>query len=292
LETMLPQNSGKAKAARPVRWNTKTILLTFVLMLWAAIQIFPLYWLLTFSLKENAEIFGGNVLGLPAKWLFDNYVIAIGSASVGRYLLNSIVVTAASIALVLLLTVTSAYALNRMRWKLRETMRIVFMLGLMIPLHAALLPLYIIFSKAKLMNTYLALILPYTAFAVPMGVLMMSGFIHTIPRELEDAACIDGCNIYRIVFQIVAPMMRPAIATVSIFTFLQCWNELMLAYVFCPKEYARTLTVGIQNMYGQYTTNWGPIGAALVIATLPTLIIYLFMSGEVQKGLIAGAVKG
>lgn len=289
---MVEQKKLKAPVTQPIRWNAKNIIVTVLLMIWAFIQIFPLYWLLTFSLKENAEIFGGNVLGLPTKWLFENYVTAIGSASVGRYLLNSVVVTGASILLTLLLTITSAYALNRMKWKLRETMRIVFMLGLMIPLHAALLPLYIIFSKAKLMNTYLALILPYTAFAVPMGVLMMSGFIHSIPRELEDAACIDGCNIYRIVFQIVMPMMRPAIATVSIFTFLQCWNELMLAYVFCPKEYARTLTVGIQNMYGQYTTNWGPIGAALVIATLPTLVIYLLMSGEVQKSLIAGALKG
>ncbi len=292
MDTLMEDNQKKQSVTQPVRWNRKTIILTAVLMIWAFIQIFPLYWLLTFSLKENAEIFGGNVLGLPGKWLFENYVTAIGSASVGRYLFNSTVVTGASIALTLLLTITSAYALNRMKWKLREPMRIVFMLGLMIPLHAALLPLYIIFSKAKLMNTYIALILPYTAFAVPMGVLMMSGFIHAIPMELEDAACIDGCNIYRIVFQIVTPMMRPAIATVSIFTFLQCWNELMLAYVFCPKAHVRTLTVGIQNMYGQYTTNWGPIGAALVIATIPTLIIYLLMSGEVQKSLIVGALKG
>ena len=282
----------KPAKSHSVRWNAKSITITVLLMIWALIQLFPFYWLLTFSLKNNAEIFGGNVLGLPGEWLFENYSIAMGSANVAKYLLNSLIITSASILLTILFTITSAYALNRMTWKLRETMRIVFMLGLMIPLHAALLPLYIIFSKVKLMNTYWALILPYTAFAVPMGVLMMSGFIHSIPRELEDAACIDGCNIYRIVFQIVAPMMKPAIATVSIFTFLQCWNELMLAYVFCPKEYARTLTVGIQNMYGQYTTNWGPIGAALVIATLPTLIIYLLMSGEVQKSLIVGAVKG
>ena len=268
------------------------IVTTILLMIWAAVQIFPLYWMIGFSLKDNAEIFGGNVIGLPAKWLFSNYTTALGSAMVGRYLLNSVIVTAASIALTLLLSLTSTYALNRMRWKGREAMRFVFMLGLMIPMHAALVPLYTMFSRFGLTNTYWSLILPYTAYAVPMGVMMMTGFIGNIPHDMEEAACIDGCGIYGIVFRIMLPMMLPALATVAIFTFLQCWNELMLSYTFCSKDAVRTLTSGIQNMYGQYTTDWGPIGAALVIATVPTLIIYLCMSNQVQKSLIAGAVKG
>ncbi len=188
---------GPAKhAPKPKR----KIVTTILLMLWALIQLFPLYWMFGFSLKDNFEIFGGNMLGLPHNWLWGNYETALGSANVARYLFNSVVVTGATILITLLLSLTAAYALNRMVWKARETMRIVFMLGLMIPLHAALLPLYIIFAKLKLLNTYLCLILPYTAFAVPMGVMMMGGFIGSIPRELEDAACIDGCNIYRIVF--------------------------------------------------------------------------------------------
>jgi raffinose/stachyose/melibiose transport system permease protein len=142
------------------------------------------------------------------------------------------------------------------------------------------------------LDTPLALIIPYTAFGVPMAIMIISGFIDSIPRELEESACIDGASIYRTVFSIIIPMLKPAIVTVAIFTFIQYWNELLFAQVFISSENFKTLTAGIQGMYGQYQTDWGSIGAALMIATLPTLIIYTCMSGQVQKSFIAGAVKG
>ncbi|HNW85928.1 MAG TPA: ABC transporter permease subunit [Candidatus Limiplasma sp.] len=138
----------------------------------------------------------------------------------------------------------------------------------------------------------MALILPYTGFAIPMAIMIIAGFIEGIPRELEEAGCIDGANIYQIFFRIIFPILMPAVATVMIFTFLQSWNELLFAQIFISKENVKTLTAGIQSMYGQYQTDWGPIGAALVVATFPTLAIYLAMSGQVQKSLAAGAVKG
>jgi raffinose/stachyose/melibiose transport system permease protein len=168
----------------------------------------------------------------------------------------------------------------------------VLMLGLMIPIHAALLPVFVMMRRLHILNTLWALIIPYTAFSVPMGIMIFSGFMNSIPRDLEEAACIDGCNIYRIFFRIVFPLLRPAIATITIFTFLQSWNELMFAVVFISRDSVKTLTVGIQAMSGRYLTEWGPIGAALVVATIPTLLIYLFLSNQVQKSFIAGAVKG
>jgi raffinose/stachyose/melibiose transport system permease protein len=268
------------------------VIVQISMALWAIINIFPLYWLFTFSLKDNSEIFSGNIAGLPSKWLFSNYSHALINGKVYLYLINSALITGITILLTCLIALMAAYALERMIWRGQKVVMTLLLLGLMIPIHTALLPLFVVFGRLKLLSTYWALILPYTAFAIPLAILVISGFIHSIPREMEEAACIDGANIYGIFFYIIMPMMLPAIATVTIFTFLQSWNELLFAQVFISKEAARTLTAGIQAMYGQYQTDWGPIGAALAVATLPTLILYLLMSKEVQKSLLAGAIKG
>lgn len=267
-------------------------LLYIVLIIWAAIQIFPLYWLITFSLKTNEEIFGGNLIGLPDKFLWGNYEKALVNANVGVYFMNSVIVTGITILITVLISLMASYALVRMKWKLRNTTLLIFMTGLMIPIHAALLPVFLILRKIKLLDTYWALILPYVAFAIPMAILILTSFMKSIPREIEEAACIDGCSIYGIFFRIIIPILRPAVATISIFTFLQAWNELMFATVFINKQAYKPLTVGIQSMAGKYATEWGPIGAALVIATIPTVIIYLLMSSQVHKSLTAGAIKG
>ena len=167
-----------------------------------------------------------------------------------------------------------------------------FLMGLMVPIHAALLPDFIFLRQTRLINTYWALILPYVAFAIPTSIIILSSFMQSIPRDIEEAACIDGCNIYRIFISIISPLMKPAIATISIFTFLSAWNELMFAIIFINKQQLKTITVGIMSMAGQYTTDWGPIGAGLVVATIPTLLIYVMLSAQVQNSLITGAVKG
>jgi raffinose/stachyose/melibiose transport system permease protein len=125
-----------------------------------------------------------------------------------------------------------------------------------------------------------------------MAILISSSFMQGIPRELEEAACLDGCNVYGIFWHVILPLMKPALATLSIFIFLQAWNELMYAVIFINDDRYRTITVGIQQLYGSHTTDWGPIGAALVIATLPVLLIYAFFSSKIQESLVAGAVKG
>jgi raffinose/stachyose/melibiose transport system permease protein len=143
-----------------------------------------------------------------------------------------------------------------------------------------------------MLNTYWALIIPYAAFALAMAILICSGFMSDIPKDLDEAARIDGCGVWGIFFRIIVPLMRPALATIGIYTFLQCWNELMFANIFNSKDQLKTLPVGIQALSGQYTTNWGPIGAALVIATFPTLFVYIFLSRRIQESFIAGAIKG
>lgn len=270
----------------------RSILTYTVLGIWAVINIFPLYWMFTFSLKSNKEIFGDNIIGLPKEWLFSNYQNALTKGNMALYLLNSVIVTSITIILTLIIALMATYALTRLVWKGRKTVNNIIMLGLTIPIHAAVLPVYLILDKLKMTNSYQALIIPYTAFGLAMSIMICSSFIVNIPKELEEAACIDGCSVYGIFFKIILPLMKPALSTVAIFTFLSSWNELMFANIFIDETRYRTLSVGIQKLSGTHTTQWGPIGAALVIATFPTLILYFFMSTKIQKGLTAGAVKG
>lgn len=262
------------------------------LILFALIQIYPLYWLLTFSLKSNTEIFGGNVAGLPHKWKFENYQSAIGEAKVLNYFFNSMLVTTVTILIVIILASTSAYAIERMIWRGRQTVMKIILLGLMVPIHAALLPLFMVLKHLHILNTYWALIIPYVAFGLPMAVYIVASFLSSIPREMEEAAAIDGCGTIRIFGNVIFPLVKPALATVAIFTYISSWNELMFAVTFVSKKEYKTLTVGIMSMVGAYTTKWGEIGAGLVIATIPTILIYLLLSDQVQKSIVEGAVKG
>lgn len=269
-----------------------TIILSIGLIVFAFIQIYPLIWLIFFSLKDNSEIFGGNVMGFPQKFLWSNYANALSKGNVASYLLNSVIVTGVTIIVSTIIGVMASYAIARMRWKLSKVTMIIFLMGIMVPIHAALLPLFMILKFIKLYNTPFALIIPYIAFALPMCVFICVGFLKSIPKEMEESAFLDGCSIYRSFVSIIMPLIRPAIATVCIFTYLSSWNELMFAVTFISKPEFKTLTVGIMAMTGQYSTNWGPIGAGLVIATIPTVIIYVAMSSQVQKSLVTGAVKG
>ena len=274
--------------------NTKVvrILIYIGLVFWALINLFPVYWMFTFSLKDNSEIFGSNVVGLPKNWLWSNYTSALSTGHMGVYFLNSAIVAVVTILITLAVALMATFALTRLIWKQRKNLNKFFMLGLTIPIHASIVPVYVTLSRLHLLNTRLALIVPYAAFSLSMAILVCTGFMNEIPRELDEAACIDGCNVWGIFFKIIVPLMKPAVATVGIYTFLQCWNELMFANIFISKTALKTLPVGIQALSGQYTTAWGPIGAALVVATFPTLFIYIFLSKRIQESFIAGAIKG
>ena len=248
--------------------------------------------MITFSLKDNTEIFGENVVGLPHKMLWSNYTEAMNTGHMDVYFLNSFIIAVSTILITLVASAMATYAMTRLVWKGRETMNKFFMLGLTIPIHAAIVPLYVVLGRAGLLNSYVALIIPYSAFSLAMGILICTGFMGDIPYDLDEAAFLDGCGVWGIFGRVIAPLMVPAISTVGIYTFLQCWNELMFATIFNSREAYRTLPVGVQELFGQYQTKWGPVGAALTIATLPTLLVYVFLSKRIQDSFIAGAVKG
>ena len=289
---MKAQNKQSISAAPQKKGTIGKIAVYAVLIFWAFVSLFPVYWMLTFSLKSNAEIFGENVIGLPKYWVWENYTRALNVGNMPRYFLNSIMVTVATILITLVASVMASYALTRLKWKGSKTMNKFFMLGLTIPIHASIVPLYTTLAKLSMLSTYWALIIPYSAFSLAMGILISIGFMGDIPYDLDEAAFLDGCGVWGIFLRVIAPLMTPAVATVGIYTFLQCWNELMFANVFISRDALKTLPVGIQSLSGQYTTEWGPIGAALSLATIPTLLVYVFLSKQIQESFIAGAVKG
>ena len=283
------------------------ILIHFLLLFLVFVNIFPLYWMTSFSLKTPEEIKGqelvlneetgkkerlpANHIGLPRHWKWDNYPAAMETANMGKLFLNSLIVALFTIVLTIIAAFMATYALTRLVWKGRRAMNKFFMLGLTIPIHAALIPVYLILKRIGLLGTTIEII-PYAAFSLAMAILISVGFMGDIPYDLDEAAFLDGCGVWGIFFRVICPLMVPAISTVGIYTFLQCWNELLFATVYISDSAKFTLPVGIQQFFGQYTTDWGKIGAGLVIATAPTLIIYVLLSKRIQAGFMAGAVKG
>ncbi len=268
------------------------VLIDIFLIIWAIINIFPIYFMFTFSLKSNEEIFGENIIGLPRNWLWSNFTSALNTGNMGLYFFNSLLVTTLAIAISIMAAMMACYAITRIKWKYSNLANAFFMLGLTIPIQASIVPVYVVMSKLHWLNKYSTLIIPYSAFALSMAILICTGFMSEIPFALDEAARIDGCGLFGTFFKIILPLMKPAVSTVGIYSYLQCWNEFMFANVFISDSAHRTLPVGIKALSGQHTTDWGPIGAALVIATFPTLIVYLFLSRRIQASFIAGAVKG
>jgi len=185
-----------------------------------------------------------------------------------------------------------SYAVTRMKWKGSGFVLALFMTGLMIPVHATLLPVFIMMKEARLLNTPLALVIPYTVNALPSTIFIMAGFFASLPREMEESGVIDGCNIYAVFWHIILPLLKPAIVTTAVFTFLGAWNELMFANTLVNKENLMTVTVAINSLRGIHFTEYGAIFAGLALATFPPVLVYALFSDQVQKSMIAGAIKG
>lgn len=274
--------SLKRGAVKPLVYG----LLSFV----ALVQLFPLLWIISISFKTNEEIFSYSIFRLPESYSFVNYVEAWTKGHVQEYLLNSVVITAVSVIATLLLSSMIAYALARMVWRLRGVVSLLFLAGLMIPLHAILIPLFITLKRLGMLSGYLSLIIPYTCIGMPLGVFIFTNFMKSIPYELEAAAFIDGCSIPRAFFEIILPVVRPAFATVGIFTFLNNWNEFIMAATFLQNPRLRTLPLGLMAFQGEFSSQWGPMGAAILIASIPVILLYMSSSDLVERSFTAGAI--
>ena len=255
-------------------------------------QIYPLFWLLTYSLKTNEEILGSSFFALPHSPIWQNYKDAYHFGHYLQYLSNSIIVTGTTLLTVILLSSMVAYAISRFKWRYGQLVTLIFLIGMMIPLQATLLPLMIIFKNIHILNTRLSLIIPYIAFSTPISVFILSGFMRGIPHEIEESAFMDGASIYRIFRSIIIPISVPPVMTVCILTFITIWNEYILAATFISSEKLKTLPFGIYTFVSQFSVNYGAIGAFLVLGALPVILVYFILSDKITKGMVAGAVKG
>ncbi|KWX88201.1 sugar ABC transporter permease [Paenibacillus riograndensis] len=255
-------------------------------------QLYPLLWLVLYSLKTNEEIMDGSFFSFPKSFQWHNYSEAYTSGSYLKYLSNSVFVTGVTMICVIVLASMVAYAISRFRWKYGNIVMTIFLMGMMIPMQATLLPLMIIFKNIHVLNTHLSLILPYIAFSTPIAVFILSGFMRDIPHEIEESAFIDGASVYRIFRSIILPVSIPPVMTVCILTFINIWNEYILAATFISSEKLKTLPFGVDAVVSQYSVNYGNIGAFLVMGALPVILIYFFLSNKITKGMVAGAVKG
>ncbi|MFS8580254.1 MAG: carbohydrate ABC transporter permease [Novibacillus thermophilus] len=263
-----------------------------VLAIVAVFQVYPLVWLFFFSLKDNREIFGMYPFALPTDPKWENYVKVWTEGNISLYFFNSVWITAVAVVLTVILASFVTFAITRMRWKLSKFVLGLFMVGLMIPIHSTLIPLFSFFLKLNLIDHPLSIILSYTAFNLPITIMILLGFYYTLPREVEEAAVMDGCSVHRIFFRITLPMTTPVMVTTAIINMIYNWNEFVFINTFISSDQYKTLTVGIQNFVGQYLTDWGAIGATLVISIVPILVAFFILSNRIVEGLAEGALKG
>jgi raffinose/stachyose/melibiose transport system permease protein len=273
--------------------SLSSILFNVFLWVYGFISLYPLVWMIFYSFKNNDEIFVSNPFGIPKVFRIENYIKAWSQYDVPLYFRNSLIVAIATVAITILFALFFSYATSRMRWKGKNFARIYVALGMFIPIQAILIPVATLMKDLHLTGSLLTLIVPYSAINLAFATMVFYGFFKGIPVELEEAACIDGANIYQAFFRVIVPTISPAIATLTIFIFLTSWNEFVLANVLVVDQGLKTLPLGILFFQGQFTTDWGAMGATMVIASLPTILVYILFSNQVEKALtIGGAVKG
>lgn len=257
----------------------------------AVIYLLPLLWVIYVSLKDDKTLFV-SPWAIPEHLMIENYSFAWTAGKLGIATLNSAVVCGVTLILCLLVGSMAAFAIGRMRWKLSGAMMTYFLTGMMIPVHCILIPVFTRFSKMHLTNSLTGLILPYLTLSLPITIFIMTGFFQSLPNELFESACIDGCSIYRSFTHIALPLSRTGLFVTGLMTFVANWNELLLAMVFISDDNKKTLPVSLSKFVGPYNTNYSQMFAAIVIAIIPTIVVYCMFSNQIVEGLTAGAVKG
>jgi len=262
-----------------------------LLFIVAVVNLYPFFFSVISSLKSNTEIFK-SFISLPTTLKWSNYYNAITEGRIFRYFLNTILLCSATIAVCGLVGSMASYILDRFIFKVRKGVYLFFIAGMMIPIQAVIIPMAYLFSKLHINNNYPVLILMYSAFSIPMTVLVLTGFIHAIPKELEEAAVIDGSSIWQLFFRVIFPVMKPGIISVSIFTFIQVWNNLLFPLIFISNSSMGTISTGLLNYFGERSNDYGSALAAITLTIIPVIIIYLLMQNKIEEGFIAGALKG
>lgn len=263
-----------------------------VALVFLIIQVYPLFWIFMTSFKSEIEISAGKTVSLPEQWVVDNYVRTFEKVDVLRYFANSFIITGVALVLLCLLSSTAAFAIRKMNFKINKYLKIFFVAGIMVPVHIALIPMFIIYQKINLLNTYTGIILLHVGFALPMSIYMFNAFYRYIPDSILESAVMDGCGIYRLFTSIVVPMSKNTFVTVITMNFMFIWNEFVLTNTFISDSKMKTVPLAVYEFTGDYgMKDWGGIFSMVSLTIIPILIVYFILNKSIISGMTAGAVK-
>jgi raffinose/stachyose/melibiose transport system permease protein len=269
------------------------IFMGLLVVLLLVIELYPIVWLLLSSLKAPDEFSLRPIYALPEGFHWENYVRAWTTGKMNLYFRNSVLVTFPSLLLIIVLGVAAAFAIEKMKWRLKSGVLLTFLGGIMIPVQIVLLPLFSLYFRLNLLDNLLGLIIVYTVFGLPLTVFLFTSYFKAVPSEVLEAAIVDGASIYQAFVYVALPMVMNAIVTVALVQFFFIWNDLVFSLTFISDGNLRTIQTGLLNFVGQYgQRQWGPTFASISMAVIPTLILYLVLNNLIIKGLTGGAVKG
>ncbi len=273
-------------------YTKKTFLIQTVMTIIAAAFIAPIFMIINYSFKTKKELYLSSPLSLPNGIQFDNYKKAFDKLNLVTTFSNTFIYTAISVLILAFLCGTTAWAIARCKAKFFKFCYVYFIVGILIPYQALFLPIYIIGYNLNLTNTRIGIVFMYIATGISFGVFLMTSFMSTVPIELEEAARIDGCSVFRTYFTVVMPLLKPAMATLIIMQAFQIWNDYLLASLYVSKKQLKTLTVAIQSLFSAQTSDYTTAMAAIIISVLPIAVLFISLQKYFIKGMTVGAVKG
>lgn len=273
------------------KFKLSRITVYLIMVIYGLVCLYPIIWMGFYSLKNNEEIFVTNPFGPPSVLQWSNYAKAVSQFDMPQYFMNSAMVSLASMFFGIVFALMFTYVAARVKNKVTTLLQNIVVAGMFIPIQAVMTPLVVMVKTMHLSNTRWSLIVPYVALSFPFAVMVLYGFYRSLPMELEESAYMEGAGFYRTYFSIILPQLKPIISVLIIYQFMSNWNEFSLALVLITKEELKTLPLGLAGFYGQFSSDWGPIGAALVLASLPVIILYLFFSSKVSDAMTLSGMK-
>ena len=288
-----PRPPARAHSSRSSRLRVQRTLLTVTIVAIVVVQVYPLAWLFLTSFRTAADFAGGNPFAIPGELTLDNYARAFATGNLWLNIVNSFVVTLGASALIVVAGMMGAFALQVLGFRFSGLVRALFLLGIIVPVQIALVPLFVDYAQVGLLDTYASMIIPLAAFSLPMAIYLFSSFYEYIPREMYEAASLDGAGPYRIFARITTPLSVNTIITVVLVNSIFIWNDFIFANTFVLSDGLKTIPLGLQNYIGAMgNTDWTATFAAVCVTVTPLLLVFLVLNKAMINGLESGATKG
>ncbi|MFI0368337.1 carbohydrate ABC transporter permease [Actinomadura sp. 1N219] len=296
MTTMSTRRPAGTRRRPPSKRLRRKIILNTTGVVVFLLAVFPVFWMASTAFKPNDEIFSTTPKPLPAKPTLEHFDVVlnggIAEVSFWQYFSNSAILALITVVASSLLALLAAVAVARFRFRFRTTFLIMLLIVQMVPLEALVIPLFLDLKQLDLLNSLSGLVIVYIGFAVPFAIWMLRSFVAAVPRELEEAAAIDGAGPIRTFFRVMLPLVAPGLVATSIFSFITAWNEFIFAFTFLDDQNKYTLPIMLQFFFGRSGNAWGPIMAASTLLTIPVIVFFLLVQRRMVSGLTAGAVKG